>query len=157
MIIDSLTGFERYFSLNPHFEKVFNFLRSRSLDELEEGRYEIDGSNAYAMVSVAKTRKVGDALLETHDSYIDIQMPLEGYEIIGWRDRSRCAEVSAAYDEAGDITFYDDEPDALVNLAAMCIAVIFPYDAHAPLIGNGKSRIKKVVVKVKINPPKGDF
>jgi YhcH/YjgK/YiaL family protein len=148
MIIDSLTGLERYFSMNRHFEKVFKFLRSQPLRELAEGRYAIDGDNAYLTVSVRDGKSVGDAKLEVHDSYIDIQMPLEGVETIGWRDRSYCEQLSGQYDETRDIAFFDDPAETFFTLEPMTLAILFPHDAHAPLIGEG--RIKKLVAKVKL-------
>jgi YhcH/YjgK/YiaL family protein len=148
MIIDSLTGLERYFPLNRHFEKVFKFLRSRPLHALTEGRHVIDGDNACLTVSVCDGKEAGDARLEVHDSYIDIQMPLEGVETIGWRDRSHCEQLAGRYDEAHDVAFFDDPPAAFFTLDPLTLAILFPHDAHAPLIGNGK--IKKIVVKVKI-------
>ena len=148
MIIDSLTGLERYFSMNRHFEKVFKFLRSQPLHELAEGRYIIDGNNAYLTVSVREGRNAEDAKLEVHDSYIDIQIPLEGVETIGWRDRSYCEQLSGQYDEANDTAFFDDPAEAFFTLEPMTLAILFPHDAHAPLIGNGT--MKKIVVKVKV-------
>ncbi|MDR0694758.1 MAG: YhcH/YjgK/YiaL family protein [Prevotellaceae bacterium] len=148
MIIDTLTGLERYFPMNRHFEKVFKFLRSQPLHELAEGSYIIDGENAYLTVSVREGKNVEDAKLEVHDSYIDIQMPLEGVETIGWRDRSYCEQLSGQYDEANDTAFFNDPAEAFFTLEPMTLAILFPHDAHAPLIGNGK--IKKIVVKVKV-------
>ncbi len=149
MIIDSLTGLERYFALNPHFEKVFNYLRSKNLNELPEGKYEIDGANAYMSVMVREGKNVEDAPLEVHDSYIDIQMPLEGYETIGWRDRAQCEDLTKPYDEVKDIAFFGDNAEVFFTLEPYSLAILFPHDAHAPLIGEGT--IKKVVVKVKVN------
>jgi YhcH/YjgK/YiaL family protein len=148
MIIDSLTGLERYFSLNRHFEKVFKFLRSQPLHELAEGRYAIDGDDAYLTVSVREGKNVDDAKLEVHDSYIDIQMPLEGVETIGWSDRSHCEQLAGQYDEAKDIAFFDDPAEVFFTLEPMSLAIFFPHDAHAPLIGEGK--IKKIVAKLRV-------
>jgi YhcH/YjgK/YiaL family protein len=148
MIIDSLTGLERYFPLNRHFKKVFQFLRNQPLHELAEGRYTVDGDNAYLTVSIREGKNAADAKLEVHDSYIDIQMPLEGVETIGWRDRSHCEQLSGQYDEATDTAFFDDPAETFFTLEPMTIVILFPHDAHAPLIGNGT--IKKIVVKVKV-------
>jgi len=152
MIIDSLTGLERYFSLNPHFEKIFKFLRSQSLQELPEGRYDIDGNNAYMMVQIREGKKVEDTKLEIHDSYIDIQMPLQGVETIGWSDRSHCTELAQPYDASKDIAFFADAAEVFFTLEPMSLAILFPHDAHAPLIGNGT--IKKIVVKVAVSVTK---
>lgn len=148
MIVDSLTGFERYGAMHPGFEKAFKYLRSRKLDELNEGRHDIDGDSVFALVSSGQGRDVEDAKLEVHDSYIDIQLLLSGSETMGWKDRSRCNTGSGAYDEAKDIAFYDDSPDVFFILEPMNLAIFYPHDAHAPMIGEGI--IRKVVVKVKV-------
>jgi YhcH/YjgK/YiaL family protein len=147
MIIDSLTGLERYFSLNPHFEKVYKFLRSQPIDELADGRYDIDGDNAYMTVSTHEGKNPEEVLLEVHDSYIDIQLPLEGIETFGWRDRMYCEEIAQPYNEAEDITCFAEEAAAFFTVAPPNLVIFFPTDAHAPLIGNGT--LKKIVVKVK--------
>ena len=148
MIIDSITGMERYFSLHPRFEKVYKYLRSQSLQELAEGRYEIDGHNAYMTISTSKCREIEDAKLEVHDSYIDIQIPLESCETFGWRDRSNCNDILTPYDETKDIAFFADTAEVFFTLEPLSIAIFFPHDAHAPLIGNGS--VKKAVIKVRV-------
>lgn len=148
MIIDSITGFERYLGQHPGFEKAFKFLRSQNIEALITGRHEIDGDNIYALVSEDEGKPLEDAKLEVHDSYIDIQLLISGSETMGWKDRARCDVGSGAYDDAKDIAFYDDEPDVFFVMEPMNLVIFFPYDAHAPMIGDGL--IKKVVVKVKV-------
>lgn len=148
MIVDSVTGFERYLNQHPGFEKAFTFLRSQDMETLAAGRHEIDGERIYAIVSEGKGKKIEEAKLEVHDSYIDIQLLISGSETMGWKDRARCNTGYGAYDDVKDIAFYDDEPDVFFVLEPMNVAVFFPHDAHAPMIGD--SVIKKVVVKVKV-------
>ena len=50
MIIDSVKSFEKYKTLVPGFDKVYDFLRGNKLQELEEGKHEIDGKNVYCTV-----------------------------------------------------------------------------------------------------------
>lgn len=148
MIIDSITGFERYLSQHPGFEKAFKFLRTKNIEAFVTGRHEIDGDNVYAIVSEGEGRPLEDAKLEVHDSYIDIQLLISGNETMGWKDRARCDVGAGAYDDTKDVAFYDDEPEAFFVIEPMNLAVFFPHDAHAPMIGSGF--IKKVVVKVKV-------
>ena len=148
MIIDSITGFERYINQHPGFEKAFKFLRSSNIEAHITGRHEIDGDNIYALVSEGEGKPLEEAKLEVHDSYIDIQLLLSGSETFGWKDRARCDVGSGAYDDTKDIAFYDDEPDVFFVMEPMNLVVFFPHDAHAPMIGEGT--IKKVVVKVRV-------
>jgi YhcH/YjgK/YiaL family protein len=148
MIIDSILGLERYFSMCPKFEKVFQFLRQQPLETLEEGRYEIEGDEIYAMVTDKPGRKVEDVRLEVHDSYIDIQILLRGQESMGYLDRRFCKEVHTSYDAVKDIAFYEEAPEVFFTLEPGHLVIFFPYDAHAPMIGT--DAIRKMVVKVKI-------
>jgi YhcH/YjgK/YiaL family protein len=148
MIIDSILGLERYRRMNDGFEKAFRFLRSHDLQKLETGRYEIDGSNVYAMVSENELKDIEIAKLEVHDSYIDIHIPVSASETYGWKDRTLCNTGEGKYDDEKDIAFFDDEPEAFCVVNPFQIIIFFPSDAHAPLIGNGK--LKKTVIKVKV-------
>ncbi len=147
MIIDSFLGLERYFSMNPGFEKAFKFLRQQPLENLTEGRHEVDGDNVYISVTEKPGKDPKDAKLEVHDSYIDIQILVKGSESFGYLDRRFCKQVHTPYDSNKDIAFYQDIPEVFFTLEPGNIAIFFPHDAHAPMIGNGP--IRKIVVKVK--------
>ncbi|MDR3366505.1 MAG: YhcH/YjgK/YiaL family protein [Prevotellaceae bacterium] len=149
MIIDHLTNAKKYFSLNPRFEKAFEFLINNDLSKLEERKYEIDGAEVYATFMVRQGLAPEAARHEAHDRYIDIQVCVGGREAFGWSHRPDCKNVKEAYNPEKDIIFYADKPDTCVEIKPGQFAVFFPEDAHAPLIGNGE--IKKVVVKVLAN------
>ena len=149
MIIDSLKGFERYLSLHPKFPKVYEFLAKSDLHSMEPGRYPIEGKEVYYTVWEGEGKGDDIPPLEVHDSYIDIHLLIEGSEVIGHTNRSRCSGENISYDNERDIAYLEDIPENFVNLSPENIAIIFPHDAHAPLIGKGK--IKKMVIKVSIN------
>jgi YhcH/YjgK/YiaL family protein len=115
---------------------------------LSEGRHVIDGEKIYATVSKGPGKALEDAKLEVHDSYIDIQVLIAGMETMGWRDRRHCQHIHATYDETKDVALYNDSPEVFFTLEPEHIVLFFPYDAHAPMIGDGE--IHKVIVKVKI-------
>ncbi|MDR0737795.1 MAG: YhcH/YjgK/YiaL family protein [Prevotellaceae bacterium] len=148
MIIDSILGLERYFSMHPGFEKAYRFLRRQPLEQLAEGRHVIDGDNVYATVSEGPGKTPEAAKLEVHDSYIDIQVLVKGIETMGWRDRRHCQILHTAYNEQQDMALYDDEPNVFFTLVPEHIVIFFPYDAHAPMISDDV--IRKIIVKVKI-------
>ncbi|HBZ35864.1 MAG TPA: YhcH/YjgK/YiaL family protein [Bacteroidales bacterium] len=148
MIIDSLRGFERYLNLHSKFEKVFSYIIKNDVHKLEPGEYSVVGKDIYFTIWEGEGKGMVIPKLEVHDSYIDIHILLEGNETIGFRDRSRCNGDGITYDPEKDIAFLEEMPENFINLAPDNLAIIFPYDAHAPLIGEGK--IKKAVFKVKM-------
>jgi len=147
MIIDSLRSFERCTGFHHRFPKVYEYLRKTELNTLEPGEYPIDGKEIVCKIWSGQGKGIDIPQLEIHDSYIDIHILLEGSETIGHKDRALCAySDNIDYNEAEDIAFLDDEPANFVNLGEGSLAIIFPRDAHAPLIGEG--HIKKAVIKV---------
>ena len=148
MILDSLKSFEKYQTLQEGFDKVYQFLKKNDIYSMECGKYEIDGKKVYCTISEGELRDVEEAKLEIHDSYIDIHVLLDGSETIGIKDRSKCNGDNTKYQEADDIAFLEDEPENYVVLGIGNIAVIFPADAHAPLLGTGS--YKKAVFKVHV-------
>ncbi|MCB8964469.1 MAG: YhcH/YjgK/YiaL family protein [Bacteroidales bacterium] len=148
MIVAPLNEFGTYINLHPLFEKVEQALITLDFSKPGERIY-IDGEKLFAIPSFNKAKTKEEALLEAHDSYIDIQVCLSGEETMGWRNREDCRAPRAPFDKEKDIIFYNDTPTNYITLPANHFAVFFPGDAHAPLIGTGL--IKKVVFKVLVN------
>jgi YhcH/YjgK/YiaL family protein len=146
MILDVLENAHRYTVMHKGFAKAMEFLLRPDLTDLPVGEYAIDGKRAYAMVSRDMGRKKEEALLETHEKYIDIQLILEGTDDIGWKPKSLCKQPSAAYDNQSDLQFFTDTPDTWLSIKSGAFAIFFPEDAHMPLISSGQ--IHKVVVKI---------
>lgn len=132
--------------------KGMQFLQSNNLVELENGRYEIEGEQIFAMVSESQTEPKQDRKPEAHDRYIDIQYVVAGAgEIIGVSRRTPDSVPSEDYLGSRDIAFYSevtDESDVLLRPGMF--AVFFPNDIHRPLCGIGDDAytVKKVVVKI---------
>lgn len=145
MIIDTLENIKTYTQLHPRFAKAFTFLE-QDLNKLENGKYDIDGKNIFAMVShdTGKTRTEGR--LETHEKYIDIQVVLEGVDDMGWRPKNLCISKDTEYDEERDLQFFKDTPETWLGVGPRMFAIFFPEDGHMPLIANGT--LRKIVVKV---------
>jgi YhcH/YjgK/YiaL family protein len=148
MILDVLENAHRYLALHKGFAKAFEFLRRPDLKEMPVGKYEIDGDRVYAMVSENAGRRKEDALLETHEKYIDIQFVLAGVDDMGWKPKSLCKKPAGEYDPENDEQIFTDEPDAWLSVKSGAFAIFFPEDAHMPLISSGP--IHKVVVTVAV-------
>lgn len=148
MILDTLGNAGLYESVHPRFKKAFDFLRNSDLDSLPFGKIELDGSNLFVSVVdiIGKTAEV--ARMETHNRYIDIQVPITGIETMGWIAVNNLKEVTQPYDAEKDIAFFGDKAINFLTIQPYEFVIFFPEDGHQPGIAAGQH--KKVIVKVLI-------
>ncbi len=146
MVLDKLDNLEVYAGLHPSFPKVFSYLRTLDFNMLPVGKIEVDDS-FFINVDMSELKTEG-AYLEAHDQYIDIQIPVLLSENVGYAPRIKCGKIRKDERPEKDIVFYDDDFESQFRMNVGSFAILFPQDAHAPLIGKGKT--KKLVVKVKI-------
>ena len=138
--LSDLKARELFVAKNPLFAKVFDFLDSHSLDELKQLKENVylDGENVFLIFSHCNLRKQEDAPLEAHDKYIDLQLVLQGREYIGVRDRSECVDITEdRRSDGGDILFFAQSYEDLLELNECEYAVLPTGCAHAPAIGEG--------------------
>jgi biofilm protein TabA len=148
MIIDTLENAGKYASLHPRFAQAFEYLKSIDLNAIEPGKFEIDGKDLHASVSAKEGVQAADSKFEAHNSYIDIQVCINGKETMGWKPRAKCVDPKGEFNSEKDVIFYNDQPDMYFTLTDGQFVIFYPEDVHAPMIGEGV--IKKLVVKVKI-------
>jgi len=147
MIIDLLDNCHNYIKLHKSFGSAFNFLQKAGLREYKEGRYDIIRDDVYALVSNASGLGKAKASLEAHKKYIDIQVVLNGEDLIGSKPLAECKMEKTPYDSGKDCVFFKDKSNFWFKLYKGSFVIFFPEDAHAPLAGN--SRVKKAVIKVR--------
>jgi len=147
MIIDHLDNAAQYFELNPHFEKACAFLQRDDLAQLEPANYDIDGDNAWAIISEGVPTARTNGKLEAHRHYIDVHYTVSGLEHIGWRTTDACTTPIAEYDAAADAVLFADEPLLWVDVPAGHFAIFLPSDAHAPV---REGNVRKVILKIAI-------
>lgn len=149
MILDVITSSERLSKLHPGFRAAFEFLKRPDIEQLADGRQEIDGTRLYAIVIRGQGKGQKGAKLEAHRRYIDIQCSLTESDVIGWKQIAACQNPTQAYDESKDLVFFSDAPDSWVTVPRHSFGIYFPEDAHAPMATEGA--IHKVVVKVAVD------
>ncbi|WP_298648694.1 YhcH/YjgK/YiaL family protein [uncultured Proteiniphilum sp.] len=148
MIVDNLVNAANYSSLHPLFEKAFEFIRQLDINNAETGITEIEGNLLKASVVETKLKTAGEAKLETHKKFIDIQIPVAKAETFGWKSLSSLSQPKEGYDVTNDIEFFDDKPSTFVTLMPGEFVIFSPEDGHAPLIGEGET--KKIIIKVAV-------
>ncbi len=64
---------DRQITKTPSLQKALEFLRLRGIQDLPDGRVEIDGQKVYAIARRYETTDTGPPKFEYHKKYIDIQ------------------------------------------------------------------------------------
>lgn len=139
-----------YERLNVNFPKAFDIVRNVLENAPEVGRYEVDGKNLYYMVQSYDTKTAGEAQFEAHKRYIDIQVVLNGEEIIRFESPDKLALVKEYSEEKDCQMFAMNREFDSVRLRRGDIAIIFPEEPHAPAIGTAAQpqNVGKLVIKI---------
>lgn len=148
MIHSTLEGSARYEGLHPLFKEAFDYIKAHDLLALESQRIELRGEDLFINRMDAPSQIYQP--LEAHEEHIDIQVLLKGRERIGWLPRALCQEPQAPYDKEKDVIFFEDTPASYVDLVPGDFVILYPEDAHAPLIGGGGT-VSKLVVKIRLH------
>lgn len=147
MIADLLEKSDLYASMDDRLAVAFRYLQTTDLASLENGKYEVEGKEVYAVVSEYNTKDVAEAKWEAHRNYADVQVIIKGEEKMGFAPLS-ALEVKEDYNPDKDIVILKGTGDYVTVKPGM-FAVFFPHDGHQPCVAvNGSAPVKKVVVKV---------
>ncbi len=148
MIHDSLKNATKYLNVHPMFKKAFNFLNEHDLNALENGKIELEGSDMVVNIVDITGKDVDTARMETHNEYLDIQVPVNATEIMGWKAAHKLAEITESYNKEKDVTFFGDKATSFITVEPYEFAIFFPEDGHQPGIGTGNYR--KIIIKIKV-------
>lgn len=110
------------------------------------------GDGVFVMEQAYETKPRPEGFFESHRKYIDVQVIVEGEEIMELVDASRIA-VRQAYQPERDLITYEDFQDATpLRALAGDTAIFFPVDVHMPglRLRAGSALVRKVVVKVPV-------
>lgn len=150
MITADLDSIERQLPEHSGLKQAVEFLRRGDLENLPEGKFEIDGERVFARVQRYHTVRTDNPRFETHRKYIDVQFVARGEEILGWIPAA-AMNSTEPYDSDRDIAFGEAPVREWtpLRLKAGQAAVLWPEDGHAPKIATGESLpVLKIVVKV---------
>lgn len=136
--------------LEEHCLEAANYLSQLKGEELSLGRHIVNDSFYYNVIEYQATSE-NDKPFESHRKYVDIQLLLNGEEIMQVTDVSKLT-LSEPYDEDKDVMLY--KPSAISSstlLRPQTIMILYPHDAHRSMsIPNHSCRIVKIVGKVAV-------
>ena len=162
-LIGSLTAIRAQAPKTPGFATAFAYVeelmrpnssaRVRLRDIARGDNRRIDlGAGVFAMEQAYETKSRAEGFFESHRKYIDVQVVVEGEEMIEVVDASRI-DVRDPYAEERDlITYRDARHTSRVSLLAGEAAIFFPVDVHMPclMLNSSPVLVRKSVVKVPV-------
>lgn len=148
MILAHLTESARYEQLHPLFKTAFDFIKSNNLLKMETGRIELESNRLFINNIKANLIKKEKQALEIHKKYIDIHIPLDKTEIIGWKSLSDLNKPREKFDTEKDFALFDEPASNYIEVHPGEFLIVFPEDAHAPVIGEGV--LRKLIVKIEL-------
>ena len=147
MIYDSLENVKRYHGISKWLDAALDFLAHTDLDTLPLGRTEVCGDKVFVNVMEAQAGDAAAGKFEIHKKYMDIQIDLEGTEII-----------EIGLDTEGVLDEYNPDTDfgtVVCRRSASCVMgknrfiVCMAEEPHMPgIVAEENRRLKKCVVKV---------
>ena len=146
MVIDKLENLEKYVSLNPFVCRGCSFLKATDLQAHEVGKVVLKEGELMVNFADARPKTKEEARLETHNDFIDIQIPLSGVEVMAICRVRICPKLLTM--QKKDITFYEGLATDYLTVKSGMFAIFFPEDAHAP--GVTPDGVRKVIVKVRV-------
>lgn len=150
MVHDCINSITNY--IPTKYKDVVNIFIQNTDEDMDEGEYEIAGTDIFARIMSYETKSVEECVIEAHDVYCDIQFTLVGGEGISIFSRDSVVEVDK--NEKNDfITFKEkDKPIVVVRNMPGYFSLIHTYEAHRPQEKiTKKGYVKKGVIKIKEN------
>lgn len=143
---------KKYEKIKELSEVAYEFTKKLLSEDVENGTHDLS-DGVFANVMTYETKKRSDAYFEAHKKYIDIQIILDGSEIISVEPLEKMHNYECVQPFGdGDTELYavnSDCVDYVLNKGDFVI--LYPEDAHMPCIciENPKT-VKKAVIKVPV-------
>jgi biofilm protein TabA len=150
MITSTLSQLHWYKIISPNFEKAIEYVLGADFADMDPGKYDIDGENAFAIVNEYTTRPLSECDPESHRDYADIQIMIDGAERFGYAPFLDQA-ATTPYNPERDVALYTlaEEDLSYITLPAGQFIIFFPSDIHQPeVFVHQPEPVKKVVIKI---------
>jgi YhcH/YjgK/YiaL family protein len=146
--VDVATFYNQYQKHPDWWKAAFGYLKNE-LSGVEPGKYPLIEDKVVAIVAEYGTKKIDDALWESHRKFTDLQYVIKGEEKIGLLPL-KSARFASPYQDEKDVILYGEQDGAYYTANSEVCFLFFPEDVHRPCIsrtGNPEP-VKKLVIKI---------
>lgn len=129
---------------------VLTHIRATDYAHYAPGKYPIDGEKIFAIVQDPITQSWESGYPEFHARYIDVQLLLEGEEVIGYLPADPTLALKDNHLQDRDIAFVAPQAnETKIVLTAGMYAIFYPGELHRPCRTLHQAmQIKKLVIKI---------
>lgn len=124
MIVTTIEECMRYETLIPNLREILEEIQH--IEHYAVGCYKTP--YGFYMIQKGTTNPEEQGCYETHEKYIDLQVMVEGSELMFWSDR-KSLSVKEPYNESKDLTLYEGRGEGIEIKQGMCY-FMFPEDGH---------------------------
>lgn len=130
--------------------QAIEHVKAHVSEETPPGKYDIDGSNVFYMISEDTTEPLAARRAEYHARYLDIQIVLRGQEAMTFSTRPAAGTPDIDWLAERDIAFLSaGEQEQTFILNEGDFVVFYPGEVHKPLCAVGEpAKVRKAVVKI---------
>ncbi len=144
---------DKYAKIKELSAPAYDFVIKMLNEDVSDGRHDLsDGSFVNVMSYETKLRN--DCCFEAHKKYIDIQVMIDGCEIIATQpvDVMHKYECVQPFGD-GDTELYVINNECVDNVISTGdFIILYPQDAHMPCVCvGGVKAVRKAVVKIAVN------
>lgn len=144
MIYDQIANIQKYMGISENLDKAFNFIISTDLKSLPPGEAKVDGEKLFVNVMSVEGSEGNSKYFEVHEKYIDIQIDLDGTEMIEIGIGG--LEEKIPMNEETDCGFYEAGDYVPCILGEGRFLVLMPGEVHKPMVKIPGLEIKKKCV-----------
>lgn len=108
------------------------------------------GGGVFVIEQAFESKPRSEGFFESHRKHVDVQVVLDGPELIEVADSSGM-KVREPFNPERDLVTYEDNPQAsMLRLLSGQVVIFYPNDAHMPTLRAGAEAVlvRKAVVKV---------
>ena len=148
MILTDFTNLKRYKKYVPYLTELIAFLSEYDFSEISTGTITLIEDEIFVNIVKIDIDENKTKIMEAHRDFLDIHIPLNQEEIIGWKVTAKCSQTVEEYSKENDCVLFSDAPSTYFTVQPGELAIVFPEDAHIPAIGKGL--LKKAIVKIRV-------
>ena len=148
MLFDSLDNLELYYPEVPRMQTVVEIMDKGDVYGMEPGSYQTKDPKVRYIISEYETDSK-EKPYEIHRRATDVQIMLEGEELMSVSWREAVKEADKPYDKESDVQYTTGEPLAVWHAARSRFAVFLPGEPHKTGVAIGfPAKVKKVTFKI---------
>ena len=143
---------EKYYPIRDLNPSAYEFVLKALAEDIPGGRYYLE-DGAFASVCNGTTKSAEGAKYEVHRRFIDVQLILDGEEVIGVCPLSKLREgtLITPFNEEKDYELYEVPHTDLRVLHRGDYLILGPEDGHSPgLCVSEPTPSKKIIIKIPV-------